>query len=178
MKKLFIPRLTACIIAMAAISQASAQSNNNPVQLLYAGLSYSDANEKAIVAAGPLSGISIKAVRNFVQSFKHAEQVQWHKASDGIVVCFTENGIKARANYDKTGNCIYNMRSYTETHLPKEIRAEVKRIFYDFSITCVNEITQGQKLVYLVQIQDKKHHKTIRVCEGEEMETIDEFEEP
>jgi len=121
------------------------------------------------------AGISIKAVRDFTQSYKLAENVHWYKVSNGVMVYFTANGIKTRTGYDAKGNWLYNIRSYQEECLPKQIRAHVKSVCYDYAITWVNEISKAKQTIYLVQLQDKTSAKTVRVCEGEEMELKEAF---
>ena len=57
------------------------------------------------------------------------------------------------------------MRNYDEKKLPPEIRAQVKRVYYDFAITGVQEIRVGDKLVYLVYMRDESVCQTVRVTE-------------
>ena len=123
------------------------------------------------------TAVSVKIMRDFMTSFKNADNIQWYKISDGTMVYFTDNGIKARSAYDNRGKWLYTMRSYDETHLPKEIRTQVKITWYDYTITWVNEITKEQKRLYIVHMKDGKYWKTIGICDGEEMETIEEFSE-
>ena len=115
----------------------------------------------------PIMEISIKAVRHFIKTFGQAENVFWHKSDNGMTVFFTENGIASRADYDRKGNWLYNIRTYEESKLDKEIRAIVKRTYYDYSITAVNEIRDEQPTAYIIQIEDKTTLKTISIYDGE-----------
>jgi len=170
------PNLITCILAMAFISHAKAQqSNDNSSQRLFTILSHATVIDNAAAAASPPFAVNIKAVRDFAKSFKDVENVHWYTVPDGAMVYFTERGIKSRAGYDKKGNWLYCMRSYAEQHLPKEIRAQVKSIYYDYAITWVNEITYGRQALYVVHIQDEFCWKNIRISE-DEMETMETFE--
>ena len=114
-----------------------------------------------------LSEINIKAVRNFARLYKGVEHTHWYNVDNGLIVYFTENGIKGRANYDSDGKWLSTMRAYAEEYLPKDIRAQVKREYYDFSITWVNEITNEKQLYYIVHMQDNSSWKNVMVYDGE-----------
>jgi hypothetical protein len=47
--------------------------------------------------------IDVKASRDFIISFKNAENVHWYKVQGGAVAYYTENNIKARVWYDAKG---------------------------------------------------------------------------
>jgi hypothetical protein len=66
------------------------------------------------------------------------------------------------------------IRYYGEDKLPSPIRHTVKSNYYDFSIFNVTEVSKGEKIVYLVKIEDKTCWKTLMVTDGE-METIEEY---
>jgi hypothetical protein len=52
----------------------------------------------------------------------------------------------------------------------------VKRIYYDYAITFVNEISLSEdRKIYLVQVKDEKRIKILRIAD-DEMELIQEFE--
>jgi len=164
------------ILTLTFISNTNAQGTSNsfgqPQLAMITGTSITD---NAAGAAFPRANINIKAVRDFTKSFKNAENIRWYVVPGGIMVYFTEQGITARVGYDSKGNWLYYMRSYTEAGLPREIRAQLKSIYYDYTISRVNEITLGKQLIFLVQIQDGNTLKTIRICDGE-METVEEME--
>jgi len=122
----------------------------------------------------PVVYISTKAVRHFIRSFKQAEDVHWFKAVNGMVAHFTMNGIKSKAYYDKKGNWLYTIRTYEESELSKDIRDLVKRTYYDYSITSVNEITDEQQTAYVILLEDKTTWKTINIYDGE-MNVIKEY---
>ena len=119
--------------------------------------------------------ISTKAIRDFTQSFKLAEDVHWYKVIDGTMVYFTVAGIKNRTGYDNYGNRLYNMRFYTAPQLSEEIRKRVKSVYYDYSITWISEITRGEEVTFLVHVEDKISCSIVRVCEGEDMEVIERY---
>ncbi|MEO5590966.1 MAG: hypothetical protein ABIR15_07040 [Chitinophagaceae bacterium] len=179
MKKIIINVFAICM-AMSFISTTGAQQSNtafhvkrpSPDEKPHTGTLNNNSFNTSLS-----SDVNAKAVKNFTKSFKLAENVKWFKIIGGTVAYFTEHGIKNRAGYDNKGNWLYNIRSYPEADLPKDIRARVKSVYYDYAITYVQEITKDQQLIYLVHIKYNKSWKTIRVCEEEDMAPIEEFEE-
>ena len=142
MKKNLFPVFTTVLVAFVLTSGAYAQlATGNPAfnhHSTVVAMPYeSDLDGHFFATVRPFD-INIKAVRDFTQSFKQAENVRWYKVTDGLMAYFTENGIKMRSGYDRKGNWLYSMRFYAETSLRKDIRAEVKSIFYDYSITWIN----------------------------------------
>ena len=171
MSNIFLARLTTCIVAMAFTCSIRSQQSDTAFTYTYhppvkTNL-FATNSRKSFLENSRFTEISLKAVRHFIKSFEQAENVHWYKTDDGVVAYFTANGIKTRAAYDKKGNWLYKIRSYGEAYLPKDVREQIKSMFYDFSITCVNEITNSRQLAYFVQIEDRTSLKTIRVWEGE-----------
>jgi hypothetical protein len=59
--------------------------------------------------------------------------------------------------------------------MSRDIRAQVKSTYYDYTITLVEEIEQiNNPLVYLVHLADASTWKIVSVCDGE-METVQDF---
>ncbi len=120
--------------------------------------------------------VNIKAIRNFKKAYKGIDDTQWWLLQEGGYVCrFTFKKSLNRAFYDKKGNWLYTVTGYTQDKLAREIRAMVRRAYYDYDISYINEINMpGDVTVYIIQIQDEKTLKLIRICDGE-MEIIQEI---
>jgi hypothetical protein len=69
---------------------------------------------------------------------------------------------------------LYTLRYYEEKNLPFEVRDVVKRKYYDYSITGVNEILVEDKTIYIVLIQDGSNWKKVSVYDGE-MKVLEDF---
>jgi hypothetical protein len=81
-----------------------------------------------------------------------------------------------RAFYDERGGWLTTIAGYTAEHLPADVRRQVHSVYYDYSILYVNEINvPGKPVAYVVQVQDKRAIKIVRVLDGE-MEEIQEIE--
>lgn len=119
----------------------------------------------------------IRAVRNFTRIYKDASEVRWESLKDGGYICrFLQNGVMKRAFYGGRGEWLTTIAGYTAGHLPADVRRQVHSIYYDYSILYVNEISMpGKPVSYVVQVQDRRAIKIVRVLDGE-MEEIQEIE--
>jgi len=63
---------------------------------------------------------------------------------------------------------------YDEKNLPVEIKAIVKPIYYDYTISRVEEVHANDQIVYFVHLQNDSRLKTVKVCEGE-MDLIEDL---
>ncbi|MBN8853910.1 MAG: hypothetical protein BGO55_10680 [Sphingobacteriales bacterium 50-39] len=119
----------------------------------------------------------IRAIRNFVRIYKDASDAKWQSLHDGGYVCrFMQSGVMKRAIYDEKGRWLTTIAGYTAEHLPADVRRQVHSVYYDYSILYVNEINvPGKPVAYVVQVQDQRTIRVVRVVEGE-MEEIREIE--
>ena len=72
-------------------------------------------------------------------------------------------------DYAKNGNWTASLKNYTEDKLPFEVRDQVKRAYYDFTIAFVQEVETPEsdgKPTYIIHIEDKHTYQFVRVCDG------------
>jgi hypothetical protein len=176
MKKILFAFAVGCIPATAFISGATAQNSKNVTSINNSKTFESSlvAADKAATAAADLSSIHVRAIKDFSHSYKDASETRWSKISDGYVAWFKVNGIVNRTFYDKSGNWHFTVSYYDEKNLNREVRAIVKRTYYDYSIVSVQEVRVEDKTIYLVNVQDDQNFKVLRICDGE-METVQDF---
>jgi len=181
MKKIILPFAAGILVLTASALPGRAQSskddnyvkNEKPVDrragnyLVATGSSASAIDQKAV---------NKRAVKEFGRTFKSAGAITWYKDAYGFMAYCTIDGIKNRSNYDKRGNWLYSIRSYGEHQLPRDVRARVKRVYYDYTITGVQEIQIDDKTVYLVYMRDDKVCQTIRITE-DDMDVLDSFQQ-
>lgn len=79
-----------------------------------------------------------------------------------------------RAFYDNKGRIRFTVDYYTEKELPREVKAIVKPVYYDYAILSVQEVKLQGKSIYLIDMQDTDRLKTIRVADGE-MEVLSDL---
>jgi len=135
-----------------------------------------DAQGHGAASVSPLITVNTRAVRNFVKSYESAVDPEWVALKEGGWQCnFIVDGIRSRAFYTKKGNWLGTLASYNENKLSRDVRAIVKSTYYDYTITYIDEITvPGESKIYLVQIQDDKALKVLRISDND-METMREL---
>jgi hypothetical protein len=159
-----IPLIILCCSVNAQTTGLNATLNSSSSKEV---ASSDDTKDKELSAFNNNSALSTKALKNFGKTFKETDNATWVEIVDGFKAEFTKEGIETKVFYDRKGRWVANVRNYQEDKLPKDIRHRVKSIYYDYSIFYVQEITVGDKMAYLVKMEDKNSVKTIRVADGE-----------
>ena len=117
--------------------------------------------------AKPASKADLKALKNFDRQFKGEANVNWYTGKETITASTTLNGKQVTVVYNKKGRWLRNMYRYDESRLPRDVRHTVKRVYYDFAITIVQEIREGINTFYVIHLEDKTDYKQVCVFEGE-----------
>jgi hypothetical protein len=124
--------------------------------------------------AKSLNEVNTKALRYFKKQYKDINNEKWYTLTNGYLAEFNGSSSNNLVVYDKKGNWKFTISYYDEKNLPPEIRSIVKPVYYDYTISRVEEIHVDDKIIYLVHIQNETSLKTVRVCNGE-MELMEEF---
>jgi hypothetical protein len=118
--------------------------------------------------------IDQKAKRDFRKAYKDIHDEKWYVLINGFAAEFMKNDIKNEIVYDKSGNWVFSILYYGESSLDTEIREIIKRTYFDYTITRVEEIHVPEKIVYLIHMEGKDTWKNVRVSDGE-MELIEDY---
>lgn len=162
--------LSSCFMILSLSSGFCQTKTGKPVFTNVKSLLAAAAN----INAGSINDISTKAVRDFRKKFKNVEDEKWYTISNGYLAQFAAGGIKNAVVYDNTGHWTYTISYYDEHKLPESVRAIVKRVYYDYSITRIEEIHVGDRAFYLVHMQNDSTWKNVKVEDGE-MELVEDF---
>ncbi|MEO8412441.1 MAG: hypothetical protein ABI472_02230 [Ginsengibacter sp.] len=179
MKNFLFAFAAGCIPALAVTSGIQAQNATNVVAVEQYN-SITNTNKAALAEkdkTASLHGISTKAVRDFKKSFKNVSNEKWFPSKDGFTAIFALNGVTSVIYYDKKGHWAGSVKAYDEDKLNPAIRDIVKRKYYDFNITSIDEVEtiDNQNLpVYIVHLEDANSIKLVRVSDGE-MDVYEEF---
>ena len=125
----------------------------------------------------PSRHVTLVAVRDFMKRFPAASDVKWRKVETDYVATFIVESNQTMVRYQGNGKWAYTINRYdNEKKLPEEVRVMVRKTYYDYAITHIDEIHLAEEpnAIYLVLIEDDKTFKTIRVCDNE-MEKIHEL---
>jgi hypothetical protein len=158
MKKTIIALAAGLACSFTSPTNAEARTTKNALHL--GSLSLSTARPVDAAVSG-----SVKAMRNFKKEFPKIEGQPWSSVKDGWVANFSQHETSTRVFYDQRGNWEYTINYYGEQQMPRNIRAEVKSIYYDYSITGVEEVHVRDQVVYFVHMQDEKTLKMVRVTD-------------
>jgi hypothetical protein len=107
---------------------------------------------------------NLRAQKDFQDRFKNVDNAQWfYDSKFGFVTYFLQDGYGNRVFYDKKGNWMYSLIFYGEGKLSRDIRAQIKSIYFDFNITLVEEIQMKEGFKYVVYLEDKSDIKVLEV---------------
>ncbi len=117
--------------------------------------------------------INIRAFRDFLDRFDKVGNVLWFStANDGFEAYFVQDGYGNRIIYDKKGSWRFSLINYKEDKLPRDIRAVVKSIYFDFDITQVEEVQTIEGSEYIVCLEDKSKIIVVNVNREGQMEVL------
>jgi len=182
MKKNFFALAAAAVSLFAAVNQANAQKNTTAEKQWYeknnngAGRQLAPSHYETM----NLAVIIPKAVKDFGRTYPYATAASWEKIRSGYAAKFIFNGITHRIYYDNNGKWEGSLKGYSEDKMPAEIRKVVKREYYDYTITYVNEaenIDSGGMPTYIVHLENQSSLKLMRIYDGV-MEPFVELNKP
>gem|GEM_PF-360407 len=116
--------------------------------------------------------VKARALTDFQVRFNDASEVKWFSDNNGFTSYFTKDGYNDRAFYSKNGRWMFSVIYQTEHQLPKDIRAEIKSVYYDWNITVVEEVQSSQGKGFLVYLEDKSNIRILKVNADSEIEIM------
>ena len=123
-----------------------------------------------------LTHVNARAVNDFKSRFDKVLNEKWYAIPDGFESYFNMDGCGDRALYDKKGRWQGTIKTYKEDQLPTEVRKLVKGVYFDYSISMVEEVDIPGNFVYLIHLEDKTSFKIIRVNQDFELDVMQEFQ--
>lgn len=121
--------------------------------------------------------INIWAVRDFVIRFDKVENVLWFAVpKGGFEAYFIQDGYGDRIIYDKSGGWIQSLLNYDEDKCPRDIRAAVKSLFFDFDIILIEQLDNREGTEFIFYLQDKSTIRIVRVSNENLVEVLQEFD--
>jgi hypothetical protein len=183
MKKILIALSFGFTSIMALSNYVHAQNSVKPIAFNDAVSLKSSVRNMAALESPAFMGsyvpdtknINAKAIKDFQGRFNNASNTMWFSDRNGYVSYFVQNGYGDRAFYDKKGNWQYSLIFYGEDKLPRNIRADVKSVYFDLAITLVEEVQTADGMVFIVHLEDKSNIKILKVNKDGEMEIMQEL---
>lgn len=115
----------------------------------------------------PLNEINTRAWRNFHRLFPAAGQEYWFSFNEGYQVSYNLHSVHYQAWFDPRGNYRYSLHYYSGKEIPQDPGDLIRRKYPDYQINIVTEVTDGEKVIYLVRVASLSSIKTLSVCDGE-----------
>lgn len=116
----------------------------------------------------PLNEINGRAFRNFHHIFRHvSDGERWFYSGQGYQVSFTIRGVYYQAFFDSHGGYRYSLHHYAGKEIPREAGDLIRRKYPDYQLDIVTEITDGDKIVYLIRLVGISSIKTVSLCDGD-----------
>lgn len=115
----------------------------------------------------PLNEINIHAYRHFRKRWPAVNGEAWLKGEDGYIVSFRENSMHCQARFDARGGFLYSLKYYSGKTVSGDLAGLIGKKYPDYGIDVVTEITNGEKVFYLVKIESSSSVKTLSVNEGQ-----------
>ena len=110
-------------------------------------------------------------IRSFLKTYRDVAGEKWIEVNEGFVAMFNYNDMDYQVAYDKRGNLLRTIRSYTEDRMSQGLRHIVKSNYYDYEINRVHEIeTPRNSLTYVIQLVGKKEVINLGISDGEMQE--------
>jgi hypothetical protein len=164
MKKLMI----ATVITVVALSGCAFSQQG--------GHTLAAANVKTVKPKNQyINDINVRAMRDFVSRYGEVEDAKWHRSNDSFIAVFFRDSVQHRVIYSQRGDLCFVMKYYDESHMARNIRAQVKSTYYDYKIYIIQEIeSPDHPTVYIVNLQGDTDWKKVRLCQGD-MELMEEY---
>ena len=142
------------------------------VLLLFAGGTYAQdtipfKTLPPVTVTATHKNIPEKVWKNFRKYFANAENPTWYMINKDFLIKFMTDENLNHALFTKRGNLIYHISYGYENNLPENIRKQVKSTYYDYDISRAIKVTEADRVIWLVNLEDAKNLILVRLEEGE-----------
>lgn len=99
--------------------------------------------------------------------FANAENPSWYALKRNYMVRFMTEDRGNQALFTRRGNLIYNINYGSKKDLPENERRMVMNSYFDYEITNVLKVTDGRRMIWLVNVEDPKNTMMLRIEDGQ-----------
>lgn len=170
MKKIFANRILALSIAIPLAVSASAQSSSANAATFDKTTLVSSVKANADFDKLALHNLSTdysKVFRSFTRDFQNATNIDVSSDDASVFIYCVVDGIANRIMYSKGGKTERVIRTYDESKLDPNVLILIKSHYQRYSIFGITEVSTKGKTAYLVNLENDKMWKIIRVVDGE-----------
>jgi len=112
-----------------------------------------------------------KVWTNFIQYFSNAENPTWFTVNKDFLIKFMTDDNLNHALFTKRGKLVYHISYGYEKNLPDDIRSQVKSAYYDYNIIRAIKVTEADRVIWVVNLEDATSLILVRLEQGD-MEEI------
>ncbi|MDO9374394.1 MAG: hypothetical protein Q7T76_08245 [Ferruginibacter sp.] len=187
MKKITMMFVSAVTIASLVTTQTNAQEATDATYAINftpskkpgnAGegkynLADNQATVKELTANLKSAKINLKVTNYVTRNFSNVSDLRFQTEKNLIIARFNTGAKSSRVVYDDKGNWLYSITNYSAEHLPNNIRSLVNRSYGKYTITMVQEVSQGDVNLHKIHLEDARTIKHILVNNDEITEYAD-----
>ena len=147
--------------------------------VLFFSVSRSMAQNDSIVSLPPITVMANTEVGTsvnnaFMKTFPDAMNVSWYKFDKDYLARFIESDMDHNALFKKNGVLKYDVSFGYAQNLPGEILKTVEAAYPDHQITRTFRVKEGERDIWVVNLEGIKNYVTARV-ENNELEEVQRF---
>jgi hypothetical protein len=105
--------------------------------------------------------------KSFHQYFANSQNIKWYMVNKDFLIKFMTDENLNHALFTKRGNLVYHISYGYEKSLPAEIREQVKSTYYDYDIIRAIKVTEADRVIWVVNLEDAKRLILVRLEEGD-----------
>lgn len=164
------------IAAMVLISVAAQAQQTGTTSTASADVP--SANSFVANDAATLDGLKLRNAKlfdRFTSQFRNATDISVFPEGKSTIVYCKVDGIRNNILFSANGRLIHTVRYYTPELLPAPVAKMIEDEFQGYEMKYVSEVTTNGLTAYLVNIENKRGYKTIRVVDGN-LDIYNEFD--
>jgi len=114
-----------------------------------------------------LKAMNVKMHKDFSRYYSTASDISTTTDKKHIMISCQVDGVQTRVNYYKNGHWASTLRFMRVNQLPSKLCNDILENYPGYKINRGKEVIVGPKSAYLIDLENEKSFKTIRVIDGE-----------
>jgi hypothetical protein len=139
-------------------------NSNSLSESLKPDMSNENADRKAFEN---LKAVNVKIHKDFIKHFSSASNITTSTDKEYTSIACIVDGVKTRVNYFRNGRWASTLRMLQPKQIPARLYDDVSAAYPGYKLTSGKEVIVGPKVAYLVDIENDRAFKTIRIIDGE-----------
>ena len=139
-------------------------NSNSLSESLKPDMSSENADRKAFEN---LKALNVKIHKDFSKHYAGASNITTTADKEYTTVSCTVEGVKTQVNYSRNGRWASTLRMMQANQIPARLFDEVSEAYPGYKISRGKEVIVGAKTAYLVDIENDRKFRTVRIIDGE-----------